>query len=201
LGVIERTVVKRIFLGDSYDAVKRLWAGALSDWAPLYADPAFIPQELYADFTKMTLVPILGKDRPAFYSLLNDPDTGIFTPDRPAQRIGRSHTSLEAIRIQLSDPAIGCVVTFDQSNHRKAGWSARDQRMEKLSWLNQKGIAAFYYVSHAPFMFASSTTDNIEEVMRRLEREGIPRERMETCGSRPTTGSAVGPASAAELAR
>ena len=34
--------MKRDYLGDSYDAVKRLWQQALSGWAPLYAEPRFI---------------------------------------------------------------------------------------------------------------------------------------------------------------
>ena len=36
--------MKRQFLGDSYDAVKRLWHEAFSDWAPLPAEPRFIPE-------------------------------------------------------------------------------------------------------------------------------------------------------------
>ena len=125
MGVIEGAGLKRISLGDSYDAVKRLWAETLSDWGPLFAEPVFVPEELRDDFTKMTRIPILGDARPTAYSILNDPDTGIFTPEREDQIVGRSHTSLQAIRVQLSAPEVRCVVTFDQSNHRKAGWSAQ----------------------------------------------------------------------------
>ncbi|MGQ0622901.1 MAG: hypothetical protein ACT4QA_23845 [Panacagrimonas sp.] len=172
--------MKRIFLGDSYDAVKRLWVGVMADWAPLYAEPAFIPPELRHDFTKMTLVPVLGTEPPAAYSILNDPDTGIYAPGRGSQTVGRSHTSLEAIRAQLSDPAVKCVVTFDQSNHRKAGWSAQNQRREKVVWLADKGIVAFYYESHAPFMFASATQQDAKRVLNQLECAGIPQCRIES---------------------
>jgi len=38
--------MQREFLGDSYDAVKRLWGDALLSWAPVYAEPIFIPADL-----------------------------------------------------------------------------------------------------------------------------------------------------------
>jgi hypothetical protein len=36
--------MKSQFLGDSYDAVKRMWHEMLADWAPLYAEPRFLPR-------------------------------------------------------------------------------------------------------------------------------------------------------------
>ena len=48
--------MKDKYLGDSYDVVKRLWQQALKDWAPLYANPDFIPIDLRTQFTKMTLI-------------------------------------------------------------------------------------------------------------------------------------------------
>lgn len=117
------------------------------DFAPLYADPRFVPTELHGDFAKVTLVRILGPDPPAAYSILNDPDTGIFAPD-----------------------------------HRKSGCRPQDQRMAKLSWLKRQRIEAFYYVSHAPFMFASASPRDLGHVRVLLEREGIPPNRLEPFG-------------------
>ena len=51
--------MERRFLGDSYDAVKRLWSDLLSGWAPLYAEPRFVPRELRDDFTTFTRIPML----------------------------------------------------------------------------------------------------------------------------------------------
>lgn len=173
--------MKRLYLGDSFDAVKRMWQEVMLEWAPLFADPRFVPTELRSEFTTMTRIPILGAKRPLAYSILNDPDTGIFAPDRANQRSGLSHASLAMIREQLSDSAVRCVVTFDQSNHRKRTFSAEDQRAAKLAWLREKGVTAFYYVSHAPFMFACASKANLEKVVEMLEQEGIPKTRLQRC--------------------
>src|SRR5687768_6561298 len=101
--------MKRQYLGDSYDVVKRLWQETLSEWAPLYAEPRFIPAELRPDFTLITHIPILGDDPPRAYSILNDPNTGVRLPSRPDQSEGRSHIALSTICKQLSNPAVRCV--------------------------------------------------------------------------------------------
>lgn len=173
--------MRREFLGDSYDAVKRLWAESLRQIAPLYADPAFIPSDLRVDFTRMTHIEILDGTQTTDHSILNDPDTGIFTPERSVQRVSRSHTSLQTIHEQLGRPGVKCVVTFDQSSHRKAGWSAAEQRRAKMQRIQELGRHAFYYVSHAPFMFACSTEAALSDVMAAIERQGVPASRMERC--------------------
>jgi hypothetical protein len=38
--------MRREFLGDSYDAVKRMWRDILVEWAPLYAEPRYIQADL-----------------------------------------------------------------------------------------------------------------------------------------------------------
>ncbi len=40
-GIGGRSRVKRAYLGDSYDAVKRLWQQLLAEWAPLHASRDF----------------------------------------------------------------------------------------------------------------------------------------------------------------
>jgi hypothetical protein len=72
--------MKRDYLGDSYDAVKRLWQQVLAEWATLYAEPQFLPQDLREDFTRLTGIPLLTGRHPRDYSILNDPDTGIRLP-------------------------------------------------------------------------------------------------------------------------
>lgn len=145
--------MKRKYLGDSYDAVKRLWQHIFDGWAPVFAEPRFVPQELRADFTRMTSIPVMGPDRPAVYSILNDPDTGIRLPSRSNQSESRSHVSIKTILKQLEDRRVRCVITFDQSQHRISGYSAHEQRRAKLTSLTEARAYAFYYVSHAPFSF------------------------------------------------
>lgn len=171
--------MKRQFLGDSYDAVKRLWQEVFSEWAPLLAEPLFIPEDIRIEFTALTRIPILSDHRPPVYSIFNDPDTGIRLPDRENQREGVTHISLATIANQLSNSAVRCVLTFDQSHHREPGFTLADQRNAKVLWLRRQGLSAFYYVSHAPFLFAFPKEEYMKETRARLLQLGIPESRIE----------------------
>lgn len=155
--------MKRKFLGDSYDAVKRLWQEAFSEWAPLLAEPRSIPEDIRGEFTTVTRIPLLNDHRPAVYSIFNDPDTGIRLPDRENQNEGVTHINLATIANQLSNSTARCVLTFDQSHHRELGFTPADQRNAKVLWLRRRGLCAFYYVSHAPFLFAFSKEAHMKE--------------------------------------
>ena len=72
--------MKGQYLGDSYDAVKRLWQEVLAEWVQLYAEPRFIPGDIRSKFTAFTRIPLLNERRPTVYAILNDPDTGIRLP-------------------------------------------------------------------------------------------------------------------------
>jgi hypothetical protein len=170
--------MKRQFLGDSYDAVKRLWQETFSEWAPLFAEPRFIPKDIRNDFTTVTRIPLLSDHLPPVYSMFNDPDTGIRLPDRENQKEGLTHISLATIENQLRNPAVRCVVTFDQSHHREPGFTPADQRNAKLSWLRHQQLHAFYYVSHAPFLFAFSEPKHMKEARELLLKVGIPQSRI-----------------------
>jgi hypothetical protein len=170
--------MKRAFLGDSYDAVKRLWQETFSEWAPLLAEPRFIPEEIRDEFTTMTHIPLLIDRRPPVYSIFNDPDTGIRLPDRENQNEGVTHINLATIANQLKNPAVRCALTFDQSRHREPGYTAADQRKAKVVWLRRQGLHAFYYVSHAPFLFAFSEEACMREARVRLLQVGIPKSRI-----------------------
>lgn len=171
--------MKRQYLGDSYDAVKRLWQEIFGEWAPLHAEARFIPDDIRTSFTLFTRIPILGTQRPSFYAILNDPDTGVRLPGRPNQREGCTHVSLATIHEQLQGVGVRCVITFDQSSHREPGLTPKDQRAEKVRWLQHRGVAAFYYVSHAPFLFAFSGPKHKREARDLLRRAGMPDIRIE----------------------
>lgn len=170
--------MRRQYLGDSYDAVKRLWQELFAAWAPLLAEPKFIPEDIWHDFTAFTRIPVLANRRPPIYSIFNDPDTGIRLPDRKNQKEARSHISLATIAGQLRNSEVRCVVTFDQSHHREQGFSQKDQRNAKIQWLEHEGLHAFYYVSHAPFLFAFSSPIHMEQARNLLLKAGVPEGRI-----------------------
>lgn len=170
--------MRRQYLGDSYDAVKRLWQGIFAEWAPLLAEPRFIPEDIRHEFTSFTLIPVLTDPQPANYSIFNDPDTGIHLPDCTNKREAPSHINLATIAAQLRPDEVRCVITFDQSHYRKSGFSHKDQRNAKVQWLERKGLHAFYYVSHAPFLFAFSSPIHMEQARNLLRNAGVPEGRI-----------------------
>lgn len=135
----DRTNMTRKYLGDSYDAVKRLWQQAFSPWAPLYANEYFIPNDIQADFTRLTGIPMLRDAPSGVDSILNDPDTGIRLPDEKNQRESRKHISLATIRRQLQSDAVHTVVTFDQSVYRESNLKLAEQRWSKMRALAARG--------------------------------------------------------------
>ena len=173
--------MKRAYLGDSYDAVKRLWQQALAEWIPLYAEPLFIPKDLRAEFTCLTAIPMLHAEVSRPFSILNDPDTGIRLPGQGNQAESRKHIALRTIHGQLKPNAASLVVTFDQSDYRQSGLKLAEQRETKLRCLAEAGVSALYYVSHAPFMFACVDANLREQLRQRLLTVGIPNSRLETC--------------------
>ena len=172
--------MKPKYLGDSYDAVKRLWQQVLAEWAPLYAEPRFIPEDLRAKFTRLTGIPMLHGAPSGSYSILNDPDTGIRLPDADNQRQSRRHIALPTICEQLRRNAARTVITFDQSVYRLSELKLDEQRQAKMRYLATSGLFAFYYVSHAPFLFTCPSAYTRQQLRQRLLSFGVPDARFET---------------------
>jgi hypothetical protein len=173
--------MKRQYLGDSYDAVKRLWQQILSTSAPLYAEPLFIPSDLHAAFSRLTGIPILSGQRPPAFSILNDPDTGIRLPDAKKQSMTQTHTSTAAILGQMRQGKPSCIITFDQSHNRHIDSKHDEQRLAKMRSLLEGGAFSFYYVSHAPFLFAFPSRAALENIRTLILSAGIPENRLESC--------------------
>jgi len=171
--------MKRAYLGDSYDAVKRLWQQLLASTAPLFAEPSFIPTELQSDFTQLTGIRMLPAQPPTAFSILNDPDTGIRLPGEDNQSESRTHISISTIIEQLRQRQPRCIITFDQSDYRHSDLGRDEQRLAKIRSLAEAGASAFYYVSHAPFLFAFPTADALQQAHELLTRGGIPSHRLE----------------------
>jgi hypothetical protein len=102
--------MKRAYLGDSYDAVKRFWQQLFASTAPLFAEPRFIPAELRPDFMQLTGIPILPAHPPTAFSILNDPDTGIRLPGEDNQSESRTHISISTIIEQLQQRQPRCII-------------------------------------------------------------------------------------------
>ena len=114
------------------------------------------------------------------YSVLNDPDTGIRLPDEDNQSESRKHITLATICGQLRREAARAIVTFDQSDYRHSKLKLDEQRRVKMRYITASGLFAFYYVSHAPFLFAFPSADMRHELRQRLLSFGVPDTRLET---------------------
>jgi hypothetical protein len=165
--------MKKAYIGDSYDIVKRFWACLLREWAPLYAKPEFIPQSLRREYTKLTGIPMLPSRRPARYSVFLDPDTGISLPCKRPRSSG--HIPICTVVGELQSEGVVCVVTYDQSfqrGQREAGIR------QKLNELARNKVCGFYYDSHAPFLFATTGRRQLKRLRQTLLRAGVPAERL-----------------------
>ena len=173
--------MRDIYLGDSYDIVKRFWADALNSFAPLYAHPAFVPASIRQQYNAITSIPILDPDRlpSTEFSLLLDPDVGIPFPSEASIRPTNSHAPVSFI-VQVNEKfRPTCMICFDQSYHRSHELTREAQRAKKRIVLKEHGIRSFYYVSHAPFLFMAGKQDNLNKVFEQLVSVGIPRSRLE----------------------
>jgi hypothetical protein len=183
--------MNRKYLGDSFDIVKRFWAERLANIAPLLAHPKFVPLTIKTDFEKMVAIPVLRAnempDGP--FGLFLDPDTGIPLPTAASQKPSVSHAPISFIAAELRRLRPRYLICFDQSHDRKPGLDRPMQRQRKLTALQSLGVASFYYLSHAPFLFASNDVSDLEAVRSRLVQSGIPEWRFENV----TVTSAVEP--------
>jgi len=168
------------WLGDSYDLVKRFWKKSLEPVAPLYAHPRFVPSTIRTHYTAVTTLPILDTRPHGRVGVLIDPDTGIPLPDSTATRATTKYASLLFIIELNKELHPEYIICFDQSFHRKHELSKEERREKKMTFLRERGIHSFYYVSHAPFLFAAQTTHILVSVLGCLISQGIPKSRFQS---------------------
>lgn len=169
------------YLGDSFDIVKRFWAEQLRSIAPLYAHPRFVPASIRSAFVKVAAIPILEPDeaRVEPFGLFLDPHTGIPLPAAARQKATASHAPVSFILAELERLRPRYLICFDQSDDRHSGLSRGEQRASKRAALQVGNVASFYYVSHAPFLFAARDATVLNLVFHRLLEGGIPEGRFE----------------------
>lgn len=172
--------MNRKYLGDSFDIVKRFWADRLTGIAPLFAHPRFVPDDIRAEFEKVVTIPVLDPSQAVNpFGLFLDPDTGIPLPTASTQKVTTAHAPVPFIAAELERLKPRYLICFDQSHDRSCGLAKPEQRQSKLAALRRLGISSFYYVSHAPFLFAAGDANNLERVRHRLVESGIPEWRLQ----------------------
>jgi hypothetical protein len=167
--------VDQKYLGDSYDLVKRFWCQTLELIAPLYAHSRFVPALIRDDYTALTSIPILETRPIGRFGILLDPDTGIPLPAASLGGATSSHASLPFLLKLNQEFNPDYIICFDQSHHRGGGLSRERQREAKMTFLRDHGMQAFYYVSHAPFLFAAQNEPTLRSISDRLLSMGMPK--------------------------
>ena len=177
--------MKRQFLGDSYDIVKRLWADLLRHTAPLYAAPLFYQDDdkskevdLQREFTRLTGIQMKVGRPSGVFSILLDPDTGISLIDKPLPR----YVTTEYIAEQLREPGARYVVTYDQSFPRCSDSARRERMQQKMKSLAKAECLSLYYASHASFLFTARYRQDLQELKAILTEAGVPAWRIEELG-------------------
>jgi hypothetical protein len=168
--------MRDLYLGDSYDFVKRFWAESLRSIAPIYAHSQFVPDGMRKGYTAMTRIPILdeGKVPKKPFGLLLDPDTGIPLLSQSRVKATRSHAPLAFIVDLNSTLRPAYMICFDQSYHRHNELRKPEQLEKKRAFLQTKGIGSFYFDSHAPFLFMAERDELLSALKERLLSRGIP---------------------------
>lgn len=168
--------MKKEYLGDSYDIVKRFWWEVMQNIAPLYVLSAFVPEETQDAFTKLTGIEMLPEVRPHPYSLFLDPDTGVLLPNTKGKS-EKTHIALDKIDDELKNGAI-CVIAYDQSFSHAIKEDIDNRLLDKMRYLEDKKRYCFYYKSHAKFLFAFSELSVREKVRKKILNLGMPESRL-----------------------
>jgi hypothetical protein len=166
-------IVNPLYLGDSYDVVKRFFCDALRNLGyAVYVDPMFTGEwagedEAFGKF--LGAAHILHRDPThSRTALFVDPDTGVKNTATTA------HVSFERLAQALSDHII--VFAFDQSFSRSA--TPREQMTQKLAEMRSRHCHGFYYDSHARFLFVSRDNSALKVLEQYLCDLGLPKFRL-----------------------
>ena len=171
--------MRSIYLGDSYDIVKRFWAESLCPLGSLYSHPRFVPAEIRARYTAVTLIPVLDTENlpEVPFGLLLDPHTGIPLHAESTAEATASHAPLPFVVLANEQLRPAYMICFDQSFYRRHELSRTEQLEKKREFLQGQGISSFYYDSHAPFLFMAGKAETLSAVRSRLVSLGVPEER------------------------
>jgi hypothetical protein len=162
-----------LYLGDSYDIVKRFFCEAIRNLGyTVYIDPMFTgawagEDEAFGKFLGVTHMlhrdPIQTKA-----ALFFDPDTGVKDTQTTA------HVSFD--RLAQAADVQTLVFAFDQSFSKNT--NPREQMMEKLAQMHARQCHGFYYDAHARFLFVSRDDAPLRALEEQLCGLGLPARRL-----------------------
>lgn len=169
----------RRYFGDAYDLAKRFLLDSAKSISEVICIPMFtnFSEEEKEGFSKLIGARVIDEEIDNLDHHLDgngiflDPNTGV------ADQSSNDHVSFDQIA-SLLDKGVKFVIAFDQSFKRIKGNNKKEQIFEKIRKLREKEIHSFYYVSHACFLFASSSKDLSTELRQSLLEKGIPRDRL-----------------------
>jgi hypothetical protein len=166
------------YRGDSYDIVKRFFCEALRTLGyAVYIEPMFTGEwsGIDADFYAFLGVKHVRnfESNHSRTALFIDPDKGV------SGRVSVMHTSFDRLAQSLEQHTI--VFAFDQSFSRSSKPKEKEQMVRKLAELKSRGCEAFYYDSHARFLFASRTGNDLQALQDHLHSLGLPESRILPC--------------------
>jgi hypothetical protein len=161
------------FLGDSYDLVKRFFVLELRSLGYRVAvDPLFTGDWAGTEEAFYRLIGTADCYGPAEPSMQNaifiDPDTGI------REKASQQHITFN--RVAEETQRFNLVFAFDQSFSRQA--IPLTEMKRKINALAVLGVSAFYYDSHARFLFASHEADRLNQLRGHFNAIGIPLSRL-----------------------
>ena len=172
--------MRDIYLGDSYDIVKRFWSHIFRPISPLYAHARFVPAPIRQGYETITSIPVAEMPPKESFGILLDPHTGIPLPGGGNRRPTASHAPLEFIVQLIGEWRPLYVITFDQSYHRRHKLNREQQRAAKMAFLASANISSIFYVSHAPFLICSNVDGILSRIRGSMIASGIPESRLET---------------------
>lgn len=169
------------YLGDSYDIVKRFWADILGPIAPLYVYPEFIPEPIRIQFTQLTRMQFykssMSQEKRQFGIFL-DPDTGFRHPSAKTMKFTVKHVGVDCLRRLYDEIRPEYMVCFDQSFTHGRASCKQDKMAEKCKAIRQHGLHAFYFDSHASFLFISDEEQTLGRIAGAISAAGIPNTRL-----------------------
>lgn len=181
--------MRRAYIGDSFDLVKRCLLRGLAETGPWQAHPMFT-EELLAEeadrFSRLLGVPLVSREvlgprtnRNKYFEPACDCDTHVFLDPDTGLRLhsigGRKAISYlfadELIRIMRARSGRLALV-FDQSLEYG---SAREALTVKLAALGRAGLYGTAYVSHACFIIVARESELLSHAVGALQRTtGLP---------------------------
>lgn len=162
-----------LYFGDSFDIIKRFFCEALKCLGyEIYIDPMYTAamneheHTFYSFIGARHVSEFIPNPKPS--ALFIDPDTGI------NEIGGKRHVSFATIAAKATVHDV--VFAFDQSFSRNV--MAKESMKQKIKVMNARGCSAFFYDSHARFIFVARDGCRLVEIKKYLSDVGLPSSRI-----------------------